>query len=227
MELKLLLRVVRRRWPIILALPVLVAALTLYQERSHEPMYTATLRASVIRQPDPGVDSEQAYYNWVASEFAIDDLVEAVRGNVFAESAAARARATAGTPQLGTHGASIGAERRHRIIDVRIHSRDANVAELVAQAAAAELEERAFEYLGMTEVDSSAIVQIIQRPGAAQPDTGRHQLLLLLQLMSALGAGVLLAFLIDYLDDTLHDGEAASIALRLPHLATVPRDGGT
>jgi capsular polysaccharide biosynthesis protein len=223
-ELKHVLRIVLRRWPVILILPVMVAALALVQERSHEPTYSSTLRASVIRHPDPSLSSEDAYYNYVASEFAIDDLVEAVRGNVFASAVAERAREASGGSMPP---ASIGAERRHRILEVRIESRDAAVAEAVAQAAAAELEERAFEYLGMSAAESSAIVQVIQRPSAAQPDTGRHQLLLLLQLLAAFGAGVLLAFLVDYLDDAIYDADTASLATRLPLLTKIPRDGGT
>lgn len=216
-----LVRVIVRRWPIIVIVPVLVGAIVLIQEQSHEPRYTSTLRASVIRHPDPALSSEDAYYNYVASEFAIDDLVEAVRGNVFSGTVTERASAAS---DLGGHSASIAAERRHRILEVRVESRDAAVAEAIARAAAVELEERAFEYLGLGQADSSAIVQVIQHPGAAQPDTGRHQLLLLLQIFAALGAGVLLALLIDFLDDTLYDGDVASMATRLPLLVTIPRD---
>jgi capsular polysaccharide biosynthesis protein len=227
MELKMFLQIVRRRWLIIIIVPVLVSAFVAFQERSHDPIYTTTVRASVIRHPDPSLSSEDAYYNYVASEFAIDDLVEAVRGNVFADAVAVRAQSGPADAAHQDHPASIHAERRHRIMDIHVESRDAATAERVGRAAASELEEHAFEYLGLTAAESSAIVQIIQRPGAASPDSGRHRLLLLIQIVAALGAGVLLAFLIDYLDDSLHDGETAAAAMRLPHLATIPGDGTT
>jgi capsular polysaccharide biosynthesis protein len=37
----------------------------------------------------------------------------------------------------------------------------------------------------------------------------------------ALGVGVLLAFFVDYLDDTLYDLDAVQAVMRLPHLTTV------
>lgn len=226
MELKMFLRVIQRRWPIILVVPVLVAAFAVFQERTHEPTYTSTLRAAVIRHPDPELSSEDAYYNYVASEFAIDDLVEAVRGNVFAAAIHARATELDTDPSRVDRSASVSAERRHRIIDVHIESHDAAVAELIAQAAATELEERAFEYLGLTEAESSAIVQIVERPGGAAANTRQLQMLLVLQVLAAAGAGVLIAFLIDYLDDTLYDADTAALTMRLPHLVTIPRDRG-
>ena len=45
-----------------------------------------------------------------------------------------------------------------------------------------------------------------------------------LEVLAALGFGVLLAFLVDYIDDTLYDAESTTAALRLPHLASVPAE---
>jgi capsular polysaccharide biosynthesis protein len=225
LELKHYLRTVARRWPIILLVPLLVALLSVYQLTVRDATFTAHLAAVVTRHPDPQQSGEyqyDAYYNYVASEFAIDDLVEAVSGNVFAEAVAARARAEGAGVSGNDVQSALDANRRHRILNVDVHSRDRDQAEVIARAAAAELEERAFNYLGVDAAGTTAIVSMIERPGSAERDVSRLQLLLLVQLIAAFGAGVLLAFLLDYLDDTLYDAEAAELALQLPHLASVP-----
>jgi capsular polysaccharide biosynthesis protein len=79
----------------------------------------------------------------------------------------------------------------------------------------------------MATPDSDAVVQVIDQPGQAGPDNSRARLLLVLQVIAAAGAGVLLAFLVDYLDDTFHDGEVAAATLGVPHLASVPVERST
>jgi capsular polysaccharide biosynthesis protein len=229
-ELKVYLRAIRRRWPIIVLLPLLIGLMAIYQQSTRDDVYAVHIRASVLRHPDPPIASEyqyEAYYNYLSSEFAIDDLVEAIRGNVFAAAVAERASAEGPQVGAGEAHAAIAADRRHRILNLTVRSGDPAIAESIARAAAAELEERAFHYLGVETAGTTAIVQIIDRPGGAVVDTGRQQLMLLLQLVAAVGAGVLLAFLVDYLDDTLYDAEMTEEAIRLPHLASVPAESRT
>lgn len=97
MELKWYLQVLLRRWPAILILPLVVAAVAIYQDSTRTEQYSANARLSVVRLPDnqPVGDFRfDEYYNYLASEFKIDDLVETVRGNVFAEAVAARMQAS-------------------------------------------------------------------------------------------------------------------------------------
>jgi capsular polysaccharide biosynthesis protein len=225
MELKHYLRIIARRWPIIVFLPLLVGLLAVYQFAVRDATYTSHVAAVVTRHPDPQQSDEyqyDAYYNYVSSEFAIDDLVEAVNGNVFAQAVAERARAAGADVSTSEVQGALAADRRHRILHVTAGSRDQAQAETIAQAAAAELEARAFHYLGVDTAGTTAIVSIIERPEQAVRDISRLQLLILLQLLAAAGAGVLLAFFLEYLDDTLYDREAVELALRLPHLADVP-----
>jgi capsular polysaccharide biosynthesis protein len=223
-ELKSYLNILKRRWPIVVLLPLLVALGALYQDATRDPQYSTDVRATVIRQPDAAPAGEfdyDRYYNYLASEFAIDDLVEAVRGNVFAEGVVARLPAGSDV-SAGDVQNILAADRQHRILTMTATSTDGTEAELVARAAVEELEQAAFQYLGVEAIGSEAVVEIIQTPGAASPDTGRARLLLILQVVAALGTAVLLAFLIDYLDDTLYDAESTAAALRVPHLASVP-----
>jgi capsular polysaccharide biosynthesis protein len=225
MELKVYLQALRRRWPVILALPLIVALLAIVQDVSRETTYATDARLRVISERIEGDFTDYPDDdNFIASEYAIDDLVEAVRGNVFAAAVAERVRASG--MEIGTEEveSAIASDREHRVLTVTVRSADPERAEAIAREATLELEASAFEYIGFPSPDSGQVVTVIDQPGEAGPDTSRARLLLILQIVAAAGAGVLLAFLIDYLDDTLHDGETTAATLGLPYLASVPAE---
>jgi capsular polysaccharide biosynthesis protein len=225
MELKVYLQALRRRWPVILALPLIVALLAIVQDVSRETTYATDARLRVISERIEGDFTDYPDDdNFIASEYAIDDLVEAVRGNVFAAAVAERVRASG--MEIGTEEveSAIASDREHRVLTVTVRSADPERAEAIAREATLELEASAFEYIGFPSPDSGQVVTVIDQPGEAGPDTSRARLLLILQIVAAAGAGVLLAFLIDYLDDTLHDGETTAATLGLPYLASVPTE---
>jgi capsular polysaccharide biosynthesis protein len=225
MELKIYLQALRRRWPVILALPLIVALLAVVQEVSRETTYATDARLRVISERIEGDFTDYPDDdNFIASEYAIDDLVEAVRGNVFAATVAERVRASGmdiGNEEVES---AIASDREHRVLTVTVRSADPERAEAIAREATLELEASAFEYIGFPSPESGQVVTVIDQPGEAGPDTSRARLLLILQVVAAAGAGVLLAFLIDYLDDTLHDGETAAATLGVPYLASVPAE---
>ena len=227
MELKAYLQIILRRWPAVVILPLLVAALAVWQETSRNATYSTEVRAAVVRVRDPlprnqyGFDD---YYNYVSSEYAIDDLVEAVHGNVFAQAVATRATAAGTAIDATETQRMIASDRVHRIISVHVTSHAPARARAVAQAAGDELATNAYQYIGVETDAAGSSVNIIQRPNDAKPDTARERLLLGLEVLAALSFGILLAFLVDYIDDTLYDAETTTAALRLPHLASVPAE---
>lgn len=228
MELKVYLQALRRRWPVIVALPLLVGLLAIAQELSRETSYAAQTRLRVISELMNGNFTEYPQDdNFIASEYAIDDLVEAVRGNVFASAVAERVRATGIEISGDEVQSAIAANREHRVLTVTVRSPNPAQAEAIASEAAAELEAAAFDYIGVPSPDVGSVVRVIDLPSEASPDTSRMRLLLLLEVVAAIGAGVLLAFLLDYLDDTFHDGETAAATLGVPHLANVPAESRT
>ena len=228
MELKVYLQALRRRWPIMLILPLLVGLLAVVQELSRETIYATQSRLRIISEQ---LDGEFTDYpvddNFIASEYAIDDMVEGVRGNVFSAAVADRVRAAGLEIGAEEVTSAISAEREHRVLTVTFRSADPRRAEVIAREATAELEASAFDYIGVPSPGADSVVQVIDQPGNAGPDTSRARLLLLLQVIAAVGAGVLLAFLVDYLDDSIHDGESAAVSLGVPHLATIPAEQRT
>jgi receptor protein-tyrosine kinase len=224
MELSAYLRILARRWPVVIALPVLVLLFAVYQETGRTPTYSSTARLSVVRMPDNAPPTQyqyDEYYNYLSSEFAIDDLVEIVRGNVFANAVAEALQAAGWNLSGGDVQGALGVSRQHRILSVTATSAEPERATAIAVAAAAELEQNAARYLGPPDIDMPAIVRPVQVPTGAAPDTQRTRLILLMTLVVALGVGVLLAFFVDYLDDTLYDLDAVQAVMRLPHLTTV------
>ena len=104
MELKHYLRILGLRWRVVLLPVLLVLAVVIIQEFARPPSYATELRASVIRDLDTPPSDDygyDGYYNYLASEFAIDDLVEALRGNVFSEAVAQRMSAAGETTSEG------------------------------------------------------------------------------------------------------------------------------
>jgi len=211
----------------VLAPVVLVALLVVYQEKGRPTTYSTQIQASVVREPDPppaDVYTYDGYYNYLSSEFAIDDLVEAVHGNVFADAVAQRATANGTSMNGGEVQGALAVSRQHRILSVNVSSSDAARAAAIAQATVDELNANAFTYISVTPANGSALVQIIQEPGTPGQNTSRERLLMGMELVAALGIGVLLAYFVNYLDDRLFDADAVTDALRLPHLANVPAE---
>jgi capsular polysaccharide biosynthesis protein len=225
LELKWYLQVLWRRWPALLMLPLLVGLLAVYQETTRTEQYSANARLSVVRVPDPDPVADfrfDEYYNYLASEFKIDDLVETVRGNVFAEAVASRLQAGGIDASSGEVQGAISSDRQHRILSLTVTTASPARSLEISRAAVAELESNPELYLDVPQNGAGASVRAIQIPHGAGADSARARMILMLGVFVAFGAGVLLAFLLDYLDDTLYEADATSALLNLPVLATVP-----
>ncbi|MDQ3525925.1 MAG: hypothetical protein M3451_12850 [Chloroflexota bacterium] len=208
-------------------LPLLVGMLAIYQDMNRVTQYTADARLSVVRIPDPRPVEDfryDEYYNYLTSEFKIDDLVETVNGNVFAGAVAERLTAAGMDIDSDVVQQTIGTERRHRVLFIMVTTNEPERSLEISQAAVAELEENAPVYLDMPNDAAGASVRVVEYPNDASTDTTQARIILALGVLTALGAGVLLAFLVDYHDDTLYDGDSAAAATKLPLLATVPAD---
>lgn len=228
MELRSYLSVLVRRWPLIVALPLVVLLVAVYQDVTRTTNYTATASISVIRSPDPPVEGDYTYdeyYNYLASEFAVDDLVEIVSGSVFSEAVAERLRELGFDIDGEAVQSALSGDRTHRIVSLEATTTEGDKSIAIAVAAAQQLQESGLSYLG-AEDESPAIVQMVEIPDSANADTGRARLILLLGIIVAAGLGALLALLVDYLDDRLYEPEAAAVATGLPHIATVPGERG-
>jgi uncharacterized protein involved in exopolysaccharide biosynthesis len=218
MELRQYWRIVWRRWWLIAALLafVLVVSLVTYQEP--EPVYVATMRFAIgIEGDEPvnAVSGEGRSDAWLASEYLADDLSEVLTGGDFAARI---------SQMIGFHvpTGTISASREHRIMTVSITWSDRDQAQAIAEAVGAAIENGGAEYFPqLTGVEAKAV--LIDGPAIGQVGRSlKDKLDLPIRLFVALVAGVALAFLWDYLDNTVRD-RAEVEALGVAVLGEIPR----
>ena len=231
MELRSYLAVLARRWYIVLLVPALVLAAVIVQFVQSKPTYTATTQLSVLRQEEqPNLTDRfkyDGYYALLASEYALDDLVKTVQGNVFAQDVSARIQQDTGAgvdPALIQR--SITSSRLNRILTINVTSTDRQQAVLIASESAKTLEAKGLGYFQPTD-PSPASIQTIETATDARANTLKRLLLYVLQLLVAVFAGLVLAFLVDYLDDTLRGADAVALALDLPVVGLIPGGDGS
>lgn len=226
MELREYWSIVWRRIWIVVALVVVVLAVTLAASRPPAPSYTATLRFLVGVPPEPARGAYYTYdryYSWLASEYLADDFSEVLRSDAFAGNVTARLSEGEQPIQVpaGAIRGSTVAEKQHRILTMHIAWGDSAQLVRIAQAAAQALQEdggRYFAQLG----EEQARINLIDPPVVTPVPTGlRERLDLPIRLLLALMAGLFLAFLVDYLDDTVRDTQELE-AMGLPVLGGVP-----
>ncbi|MFC2030683.1 YveK family protein, partial [Chloroflexota bacterium] len=219
MELRQYWHIVWKRWWLIAALllAVLVVSLLTYQEPA--AVYHATMRFTVgIEGVEPvsAVSGEGRSDAWLASEYLADDLSEVLKGGDFA----ARIGEEIGS---AVPPGSIFASREHRIMTVSITSTDSEQAQTIAETVAAAVEDAGADYFPqLVGVEAKAV--LIDGPGIALVGRSlQDKLDLPLRLFIALVAGVALAFLWDYMDDTVRDRTDAE-SLGVAILGEIPRE---
>lgn len=227
MELKHYLAILRRRWLPLLAVPAIVGVFVLTQIVGADTSYTASAQMSVTRMPQQTNIEDfryNEYYLFLSSEFLVDDLVEVTHGNVFAEDVHQRIldQRDIDIPP-GEIQTSIMSDRQHRILTMHVTNADPDRAVAIAQEATELLNENATAYFGFETEDRGALVQPVQFPHSAVASDVRDQVFWVLQILVALFAGVLLAFFLDYIDDSIHTAEAVENSLDLEVVAEVPR----
>ena len=218
MELKKYWRIIWRRWPLIASLVALVLIISLLTSTTPTPVYQAGMRFAVGiegTQPVNVPSGEGRSDAWLASEYLADDLSEVLKGGDFAARISRRTG-------LAVPAGAIFASREHRIMTVTVTWPDRAQAQAIAEAVAAELAGAPHDYFPQLQgVQAEAV--LIDGPGiGAVGPALTDRLDLPIRLLVALAAGVALAFLWDYLDDTVR-GRAEAEGLGLRVLGEIPR----
>jgi capsular polysaccharide biosynthesis protein len=218
MELRQYWRIVVKRWWLIAILLLFVLVVSLVTYRTPEPVYVASMRFSIGiegEEPVSTVSGEGRSDAWLASEYLADDLSEVLKGGDFA----ARISKDVG---FNVAAGTIFASREHRIMTVTITGGDPAQAQSIAEAVGAAVDDGGAEYFPqLTGIEAKAI--LIDGPGIGQAGRSlRDQLDLPIRLFIALVAGIALAFLWDYMDDTVRNaGELEAMDVQV--LGTIPR----
>ena len=221
MELRYYWRIITKRAWIVLLLPAVALVAHLLWSAQPEPGYHSGMRFVVGIEPEPAGDfySYDRYYTWLTAEYLVDDLAEVVKSHAFAQDVAQTAGLS--IPPGAIHAAT-SSGKLHRVLNVSITWTDPAELGLIANAVAVILTEQADTYFAQLATES-AVISLIDPPGIHPIGPSlRDRLDLPLRLLLALGAGIGLAFLLDYLDSTVRNQDDLR-TLGLPILGEIPQ----
>lgn len=223
MELKLYWHIIRKRLWLVLGLIALVALSYWVFRPPTIQTYTAHMRFVVGLKPEPNTGNYYTYdryYTWLTAEYLVDDLAEIVKSRAFANDVAALAGIDI---PPGAIQAATSAGKLHRILNVSITWSNAQELAHIANACVETFLKRGDAYFAQLGTDSG-VFSLIDPPNIVpNAPSLRQRLDLPLRLILALVAGLGLAFLLDYLDDTVRH-RADLEELNLSILAEIPRE---
>jgi len=210
MELREYWRILWRRWWLILGLVLVVLVVSVIYRRQPTPMYQATMRFTIGVSPE--TDSERVtmdplYSAYLASEYIADDFTEIVRSESFAGDVSQRLAAQGISVSAGTIRGYTVAEKQHRILTMQIVWPDEGQLRAIAQAAIETLEQENAKYFRQLGSQGAEVFVIDPPTVVALGVSLKDRLDIPIRILLALIAGVGLAFLLHYLDDTVQDAD--------------------
>ncbi|MBC7262285.1 MAG: hypothetical protein H5T63_09750 [Chloroflexi bacterium] len=208
MELRQYWQIIRRRMWIVIILPLVVLLITLLTRPARTPTYVASMRFMMGLEPEARNGeyyTYDKYYTWLTAEYLVDDVSELVRSTAFAQAVSEHLAGTGiHVPAGAIHGATQPGTL-HRILTVNVFWGDSEQLADIANAIAAVLPTeiaRHFAQVGTGGVHAS----LIDPPTISAVGPGlKEKLDIPIRLFLALAAGIALAFLLDYLDDTVRN----------------------
>ncbi len=228
MELRQYWRVVVNRFNIIVltfAVALVVAAISVFLLPQSTSAYGAAVSLAVRPQPlpeTPVLNYSQDYYSYVASEYANDDLIAILQSENFLKAVQAHLQSKSGVAVVG----SIDAKKAHRVVTITTSSSSADGALRLAQGIADLLTDpsaqSSYFSLFTNRIES---VSLVDAPRVVSQPAGRNALLnLAARSLVGLAMGIALAFLVEYLDDSVRPEDASDL-FGLPVLAEIPGPG--
>jgi len=207
MELRQLVRVLLRRWWLIVlpAIALGVAALLTYTPSP--PVYAATMRFAVGYTPDPNSQSlyDRFYPAWLASEYIAGGLSDWAKSGDFANAVSSElARQGIDAPAAGVAG-SIASDHARSIVTLYFSGGDPVQLRSIAEAAARVLQTRNAGVFPQSGPNGASVTPLDGASVVAAPPSLRARLELPIRLGLALGAGIVLALIAHYVDPTIRE----------------------
>ncbi|MCA1668785.1 MAG: hypothetical protein LC793_15590 [Thermomicrobia bacterium] len=213
--------VVRRRWPVLVILPLLALVLAGYNYTHAAKSYIAvgeTTVTSIAPQP-PVPQGYDNYYRELASEAATDDLVRVIPGSRFAGDVVKRLMEKGFNYSADEVQKSLTASRVFRALTINATTSDPNRSVTIEQAALEALVANAPSYFPNRPVE----VSIINFPTKAAAKSLKTGVLAAGTVIAGLLLAAVIALLVDLFDTRLHDRREIEDQLGLPVVGTIPR----
>jgi capsular polysaccharide biosynthesis protein len=226
MELREYTRVIwRYRW-LIATLAIVVGVGSWVFRSQPPPQYQASVRFTIgVSAPSPtqvqGYDPILTSYQ--ASEYIRDDFVEIIQSDLFADDVNAQLVKMGVADVKVSKGNIAGVvDKQHRLMSMTVTWGNPDQAQKIAQAAITNLSDNNAKYFAQLG-SAGAMVAVIDKPTVSRVGASlREQLDIPIRVLIALLAGVALAFVLDYLDNSVRDAhDAESLGLKV--IAEIPR----
>lgn len=225
MELIALWKFLLRRWWLIL-LPPLAALILVVPDVLAAPgggTWTTSLRFTAAQTPggDEPTYEDASFYPWLASEYVVNGLTDWVRTDSFAEEVSALLAADGVEIAPGAVRGAIAADNARSILVLYLTWPDADQLQALAAAATTALQTRNQAYFPQFAASPADVVALdaIHLAPVAPSLLSRFQPLMSVGV--ALAAGLALALLAEYLDDSLRTRQEIEM-LGLPVLGEIP-----
>jgi capsular polysaccharide biosynthesis protein len=227
MELKAYAGVIRRYLWLVVGLPLAVLLLTLLLSVMGEQspqLYRATTTLLVDvpplpAEPDMGFDPRESAA--AAAAYLVDDFSEFVTSEAFAGLVTARLATQGINVPPGAISGSESSETRHRVLILAVTWPNAAEARAIIGAAGEVAQSGLDQYFAR-----SGVVSVLSGPAVAPIAAPlAEQIQMPLRVLLALLVGLGLAFLLDYLDDSVRTAEEAEVLLRAPVVGEIPAEG--
>lgn len=206
MELQQLWQLFKRRWWVAAIPALIVLAVGIVTYNPPGSFYSVGVRFIVGQEPTDAAatEDEERYYNWLTSEYIVNGLTDWIRGERFAAAVSAQLAQQGVDVPAGEIRGSLAADNTRSMMTVILNSgRDQATVEQMINAVITVLTTQNADALPQLGDEPAALVQL-DTPIVNQIAPGiRSQLDLPLRVALALGAGIGLAFLVEYLDPTV------------------------
>jgi capsular polysaccharide biosynthesis protein len=223
MELRFYIKVLLRRWWLVVTPVLVVLTHTLLTYHPPPTSYQVVMRFAAGTTPAGLSLDYDRYYPWLASEYIANGLADVAETGAFAQAVAARLTEEGITVEPAAVQGAIVTDNAQSILVVYLTWPDAEQASAVAKAVADELTQNGAAYFPQLEgVEPAARLLDAPAPIPLPPSLRAQLLGPAVRLGLALAVGIGLALAWHYLDPTVRDPEELE-AMGLTVLAEIPR----
>jgi capsular polysaccharide biosynthesis protein len=223
MELRQIVKVLVRRWWLVMLPALVVLAYIVASYRPPPTMYQAVMRFAAGTEPAGLSVDYDRYYPWLTSEYVANGLADVAETGTFAQAVAGRLAERGVSVDAAAVQGAIVTDNAQSVLVIYLTWPDTGQIRPLAEAVIDELTLNSAAYFPQLEGLEPAVRLLDQPAPVALPPGLRAQLLgPAVRLSLALIVGCTLALVWHYLDPTIRGAEELE-ALGLPVLTQIPR----
>ena len=224
MEFRQLVRILLRRWWLVVLPALVLGAVAIVTYDPPQPTFAATMRFAVGYTPDPSSQSlyDRFYPAWLASEYIAGGLSDWARTGNFAEAVSEDLAARDVDVPPAAAAASIVSDHTRSIVALYFNGNDPALLQSLAESAARVLQTRNATVFPQNGARGASVTPLDNPAVGAAPPSLRARLELPIRVGLAMAAGLVLALLAHYLDPMIRDRSDVE-ALGLSIVGEIPK----